>query len=346
MPNKKTVMRAGSAAILLAGVGMFAVQSGLIQGTGNAQTAPRDAATALPADATLAALDIDTVPSAPAAPRPGSLSDIQLSDPARAPVSDPSHDAPILLLAQVTTSPTPSDPSTPEVSEFGLPCTFSMEASAMPTAMVALDVMAPCMPDTRLIVRHAGLEVTGRTDALGLMTMDLPALETPAVIEVIRPDGTLDATLIGLSDMDEYDRVAVQWAAPAMVELHAMEFGAAFGGPGHIWRDAPGEMADAMAGIGGFLTQIGDATVDDPQMAQIYTFPHGALGNGDQVRFSIDIPISETTCAQPLVAQTFQTTRAGPIEVTPIEMTLPPCDALGDYLVLQNILGDLRLAAN
>ena len=65
-------------------------------------------------------------------------------------------------------------------SDLGLPCGLSVASEAMPGAMVALDIMEPCAPNARVEISHAGLVFTARTDALGLLTVDVPALETPA----------------------------------------------------------------------------------------------------------------------------------------------------------------------
>lgn len=340
MPAKKTALRVGAIALMFGGIGVYAAQSGLLPGIGNAQSAA--------VAPTSVALVLDTPPQALTTPAVAQTAKVRLPSL----TSDLSVGGTAIRLVQFPDDPTTPDTSdtastTPaEVSEFGLPCTVTVTADAMPAAMVALDVLAPCLPNARIAVDHAGLRVTGQTDALGLMTMDIPAFETPAFFEVTLPDGEVQTTLVGLPDLPDYNRVAVQWTGAAQLELHALEFGAAFGGPGHIWQDAPGEMADAMVGTGGFLTQIGSTDLDDPMVAQIYTFPRQSLGDGDNVRFSIDAPITETSCEQTLTARSLEIAADGAVQITPIEMTLPSCDAVGDYLVLQNVLQDLRLASN
>lgn len=345
MSVRQIILRGAAMVIMVGGVGVYAAQSGLVPGIGHAQPAPVTAASLPPVAAPVnAAIPVaatpDMPPMAPAAPIVGDSADIRLPRQAPVPVAPPAASA---LPAQAL--PTGED-GAPDTNAFGLSCDVDVTVSAMPAAVVALDVMAPCQPEARIEIAHAGMTITGMTDAMGLMTMDIPAFESPAFFNIGLPDGTTEVAMVGLPDLPEYDRVAVQWSGDSQLELHAMELGAAFGDPGHVWEQAPGEMADALTGSGGFMVEIGTPDMDDPRIAQVYTFPRRTLGTGDSVRFSVDAPITTGNCSQPVVASTFEIAPAGDIRVTPIRMTMPSCDTVGDYLVLQNILRDLRLASN
>lgn len=239
---------------------------------------------------------------------------------------------------------TPSAPitETTELSALGLPCDIAVTASAMPAAMVALDVMAPCRPDAAVTINHSGLQITAATDALGLLTIDIPAFETPAFFSVAFSDGVEETVLVGLPDLFEFDRIGLNWQGNMGLELHAMEFGAAFGEPGHVWQQAPAAPESAIDGRGGFLTVVdtGDS------FAQVYTLPRATLREGDSVRLSIDAPVTQANCTRDVRAWTLRTEGGGPVDVTDLTFTVPPCDSVGDVLVLQNLLDDLRLAAN
>jgi hypothetical protein len=268
----------------------------------------------------------------------GALADTPATD--ASPDLEASAQATVVSAAENTaTEPT-------EFSAFGLPCGLSIDATPAPGAIVALDVMAPCQPDTMITIAHSGLTLAGRTDAFGLLSMDIPAFETPAFFSAEAPDGSVEVTLVPVPDLRDYDRVAVQWQAPAEVELHAMEFGASFGGPGHVWQDAPGQLAEALAERGGFLTRLGDTDGESLHRAQVYSLPRAALRSGDTVRLSVDLAITDGNCGQSVSAHTLQIMENDQVDVTPIELTMPGCDAVGDYLVLQNPLRDLRLASN
>ena len=363
MATRQTAIRAAAIAMLAAGGGMFVLQSGLLPGVGNAQPAPQQPSVPV---------EFAQAPAAPIAPAVLDTPDVALPEQALRPVPVaiddvvPDQDTPELievaatpaeaiapvntldLAAEAVLAPVPADTDIAEdaVSPFGLPCDVSVTTTAMPGAIVALDILAPCQPEARIVVEHSAMTVTGQTDALGLMTMDIPAFESPAFFTVQFPDGEEHSSLVTLPDLPDYDRVAVQWSDDRQLALHAIPLGVEFGAPGHIWRDAPGDLADAQDGTGGALLQIGSLSVENPMLAQVFTFPHASLSDGDVIELSIDAPVTETTCGQPVEAITLEMTRAGAVTVTPITLTLPSCEAVGDYLVLQNLFQDLTVAAN
>ncbi|WP_306045995.1 hypothetical protein [Nioella sp. MMSF_3534] len=232
------------------------------------------------------------------------------------------------------------------LSPFGLPCGLTVSTSASEGAVVALDIMDPCQPHSRVIIEHSGLNLTGRTDVMGLLTMDVPVFENPAFFTVRMPDGASDSSLAIVPDLDSYYRVGLQWNEDRALELHAMEFGATYGDPGHIWLDHAGSVDRAVAGEGGFVMQVGSADVENPMLAQIYSFPRDTLDGNGNVRLSIEAPVTEANCGQDTLARTLELEEDGRVAVIELTFTLPDCDAVGDYLVLQNLLHDLRVASN
>jgi len=232
------------------------------------------------------------------------------------------------------------------LSPFGLPCGLTVTTEALPAAMVALDVMDPCQPNARVVVEHSGLNLTGQSDAMGILTMDIPAFESPAFFTVRMPDGATASALTGLPDIANYTRVGVQWQQDRALELHAMEFGATYGEPGHIWRENPGFVARAENGEGGFMTYLGSIAVENPMLAEIYTFPRDTLDTEGTVRLAIEAEVTQANCGQDTLARTLETDTDGNVAVIELTFTVPDCDAIGEYLLLQNLLQDLRVAAN
>lgn len=232
------------------------------------------------------------------------------------------------------------------LSPFGLPCGLSVSATPTEGARVALDIMDPCQPHTRLVIEHSGLNLTGRTDVMGLLTMDIPAFENPAFFTVRTPDGTSDSALAIVPDLQEYYRVGVQWNENRQLELHALEFGAAYGEAGHTWLNNAGSVDRAVAGEGGYVVQIGALDVESPMLAQVYSFPRDTLDGTGTVRLTIEAPVTEENCGQDTLARTLELEEDGTVSVIELTFTLPGCDAVGDYLLLQNLLQDLRVASN
>lgn len=304
MATKAAILRASVLTVLGLAIGGGIAMSGLWPARGNSQTQA-----SVPAEVP-APVDLQTQ----AAP----VTDVAMPDlPPRAPA--------------------------PSLSALGLPCGLSVTATAIPGAMVALDVFDPCRPEATLEIAHAGLSFSARADVMGLLTVDIPALETPAFITIISDTGDETMAIAGLPDLAEYARVAVTWSGDLGLELHAFENGAEFGAPGHIWQETPGEMGTLLAGNGGVLATLGDPRLMPSGQIQIYTVPQSRAAD---VRLSLDIPIKPETCGRPLAARALQTTQGGAIDIWPITATLPGCDGIGDFLVLQNLFDAPRLVAN
>jgi hypothetical protein len=270
--------------------------------------------------------------------------------------------APVILSAQPAATPAPApvpelavapepaaqtlpEPDGPAValSPLGLPCGLTVTAEAMPGAMVALDVMDPCASGTRVEITHGALRFSERTDAMGLLTLDIPALETPAFFTVRLDTGAEATTLAGLPDLIDYDRAAILWTGDAGLQLHGYRGDAAFGEPGHIWQDNPGSVADAMIGAGGFLSLLGDPALDEPRLAQVVTTPRAQRADMSLV---VDVPITSDTCGQSISAESLQIMAGADATRQSVTLTLPGCEAEGEFLMLQNLFSDLRLAAN
>jgi hypothetical protein len=60
---------------------------------------------------------------------------------------------------------------------------------------------------------------------------------------------------------------------------------------------------------------------------------------------SVEAEITEANCGRDVAAQTFHV-HAGEIQTRDLSMTIPACDAVGDFLVLNNLIEDLKIAAN
>ncbi len=250
--------------------------------------------------------------------------------------------AAVLPLPGAALAETPDD-TAKDLSPFGLPCGLDVTAEASGSAMIALGVAAPCNPDAVVTIIHSGMTVAENTDAFGLMTLDLPALETPAFVTVSLPDGSENDIIVDVPDLGEYDRVALAWQGDLGVELHVMEDGAAWMSDGHVHAGAPRNPGATLDGDG-YLTLLGNPAIGTPQLAQVYTMPRQ---NGPAtVALSVDAPVTLGNCAQTAEARVLQVTGGANADMIPLGFTYPTCDAVGDTLVLQNVFGDLRLASN
>jgi len=370
MAKKQLVMRAGALALMGGAMALYAAQAGVLPGLdlgtvtatpGAAQPAPAAQPPAAHAAVLEAPADKDQASDAFVRTQAHDLPDmsgfaaapeIALAVPALAIDATSVHLRPAAFSPAVALplpgvpAPVTEAPET-EVSEtlspFGLPCGLDVTAEATDAAMIALGVAAPCHPDAVVTIIHSGMSIRQRTDAVGLMTLDLPALETPAFVTVSLPDGSESDILVPVPDLADYDRVALAWRGDLGVELHVMENGAAWMSGGHVHPGAP-RGPEATENGAGFLASLGDPDGDAPMLAQVYTMPRG---NGPtRADVSVDAPITAANCARSAEARVLHVQGAGRAEVVPLGLTYPGCDAVGDTLVLQNVFRDLRLAAN
>jgi hypothetical protein len=219
-------------------------------------------------------------------------------------------------------------------------CADTIGVAALPGAMVQVTLDAPCHPDARVVLRHAGLAVTGQTSAAGTLAVDLPAFASPAAITVQFDDGSRLSAETGVPDLSLYDRLAVQWFGDDAFALQAYVGGAAFGDPGHISAAAPRRAGSA----GGFLSVLGDGTTERPLQAQVFTWPVGLTAAADAVRLDIEAPVNAATCGREMLGETIEHL-GGTLRQRDITMPMPDCDGTEGFLVLPNLAADLKLAA-
>ncbi len=226
------------------------------------------------------------------------------------------------------------------------PCDVSMTARPLAAAMVQLDLTAECEPDTPVTLHHNGMMISQITDSKGNLTLQMPALSRMAVFLADFESGKSVMARAEITSLDIYDRVVVQWEGPGNIQIHAFEFGADYADEGHVWEAAPRNMEDAALGRGGFLTKHGKPLPDQDLRAQVYTFPSATVSRTGDVVLTIETEVTAETCSRRIEAQTLQVSGGGALSVTDLTLDMPACDAIGDFLVLKNLLQDLKIAQN
>lgn len=230
----------------------------------------------------------------------------------------------------------PVDPGVPQLG-----CDVSATATANTMAMVDLEISAPCFGNERVTIHHNGMMFTQATDEAGQLSVSVPALSDRAVFIVAFAGGNGTVALTNVPEMHNYERVVVQWTGDVGFQIHAREFGAAYGEAGHVWSGvAPG----ARQGIG-FVTRLGDPETTVPQMAEIYTFPSGAASMSGTVALSVEAEVTRQNCGREITAQSLEMRQQGPLRTRDLVLAMPDCSAVGDFLVLNNLVNDLSIAA-
>lgn len=226
--------------------------------------------------------------------------------------------------------------------------TCDVVATATPAAAAMVDIFlnAPCFANERLTVLHEGLIFTQTTDNIGKMSVTVPALQEQAVFILAFSNGDGAVVKAQVTSVSFYDRAVLQWKGDSGFQMHAREFGADYGQEGHVWAEAARDAGFAATGQGGFLTSLGDENAPDPMLAEVYTFPSGMITGSGQVDLSVEAEVTAFNCAQEIDAQSIESTKGGEIITRDITLTVPACDAVGDFLVLNNLLQNLKVASN
>lgn len=220
-------------------------------------------------------------------------------------------------------------------------CPVTLEVIAAAQATLDLTLIAPCRASERVVLRHGGLAITAMTSLTGTLFTSLPGLESGGEVSVYFNDGLEAVAAESLPDLPLYRRFAVQWVADDNFQLHAYENGATFGEEGHVSAANPQRRLPNVQMKGGYLSLLGDSTAPLPMLAEVYTFP---LDPANQVDLAIEAAVTTTSCDRELLGEVLFS-EGGTLTKTDLTMATPTCDAIGDVLVLNNPLPDLKLAA-
>lgn len=230
---------------------------------------------------------------------------------------EPTQGAAVLPTA-VTPVQASIDADTTPIPQAAPACADRLTLAATPGAMITVMIHSPCRGGERVVLRHAGLAVAEALDADGRLAMPLPAFDVGGKVSVLLSDGTVLRDAVPVPDLGGLRRFAVQWVAGDAFQLHV----------------GPGVIGNLPA-----LASLGDPSVDLPMQAQVYTWPAS-----QRIRPVVEVAITPATCGRDLLGETLLLTE-GTTTLTDLTLSMPPCDAVGDILVLNNLVPGVTLAA-
>lgn len=207
-------------------------------------------------------------------------------------------------------------------------CPISLDLLDDGNAMIGGTLLAPCLPGQNLVIAHAGMVYSAKTLASGALFFSLPALKHPASVDIRFSNGETASASVDIPDAAQVHRVAVQWPFEDGFTLHAFENGAAFGDIGHIWAQNANLPLAGAAAKGGYLTQLGDASVETPLMAQVFTFDPK-----EKSEILLEAAVTANTCAAELLGDVL-VAKGGAVEKTEITLAMPDCSAVGEFVQL------------
>lgn len=330
MPQARKMLLAGGTFAVALGIG-FVMQNGdaLAFRFATQDTQPVMAAGVIPVSSSVPVLEVPLEQEAPFVVLP-------VAAEAPALLNEPAP------LAEVE----PELALTPEALISGqapLSCAPQMVATAAPAAIALLDLYAPCHANARLTIHHQGMMFTTVTDSDGAAQLDVPALSEVSVFIAEFADGQGAVTTLVLPEVNDYNRAVLLWQSNAALGIHAREFGAEYGSSGHVWLGA-NRSASAIENGEGFMIRLGDETMLNPQVAEIYTFPEGAMQDG-RVELSVEAEVTPENCGRNIAAQSIQIVPGADPFALDLTMTMPSCDAVGDFVVLTSMFSDLEVAS-
>jgi hypothetical protein len=224
-------------------------------------------------------------------------------------------------------------------------CVPTMDAAARSVASVTLSVSAPCHVSSAFTIHHQGMMFTAMTNDTGEAEITVPALAEVAVMIAAFENGDGAVATTTVPDFADYDRAVLQWQGDSSVMLSAYEGDAEFGDESHIYASNPGDVSRIETGTGGYLVRLGVKTIDSALMAEIYTFPTGMMASDFEVMLVAEAEITTGNCGQELNAQSLQFSPTGQTSALDLNMIMPDCNAVGDFLILQNMFEDLTIAS-
>ncbi|MEW2912142.1 hypothetical protein [Leisingera sp. JC11] len=243
-----------------------------------------------------------------------------------------------LTSSPAETAPAAAEPQ-PAVPAQPASCRMTASAEAAPIAMVSLTVTAPCHGGERLTVHHSGMSFTVSLDPTGRYAAQVPALTRTAVYIAETASGGGTVAVAEVAGVEAMERVVLQWSGHSGLEMHAREFGAEYGSAGHVWHGAaPGAAA-------GQVVRLGDPSLLAPRIAEIYSVPASQPERFGTVSLTAEAEVTGLNCGREISAQALQL-RGGRLSSNDLVVAMPDCDAQGSFLVLNNLLEDLKIAAN
>lgn len=254
---------------------------------------------------------------------------IELVSATDAPDPAPLEPAPVAAPKTVATEPeqTPND------------CTLNLDLVPQDGAMLGITLVAPCHADERVTLSHGGLALTARTTATGSLFTSIPAMDSAGEVAVTFADGTRETAAMPMPELAGIQRFAVQWSADDRFALNAFRNGATYGETGHLTAQ-PLAMLDGAMEPGAAVMALGDPDVPLPLLAEVYTLP--ADGKAD---LTIEAKVTAKTCGRDLIGETLDS-RDGVVTVQDLTLAMPGCDAMGDFIVLNNPRPGLKLASS
>ncbi|MEL7097650.1 MAG: hypothetical protein AAGM84_02365 [Pseudomonadota bacterium] len=327
MAYVKEIGTAAATLICAVGIGFIMQSSDTAKeryGTDKAAIPAQPAPQPSPQDGPVLAMDAITLTSAQ--DTPSAVAPLPQPEPTRASAPD------------VLETP-PAGDLVPQAS-----CEATMTATPDGAGYVRLSLDAPCRSSERFVLHHSGMMTTQVTSLTGAWGYRVPALSENAVFIAAFADGEGAVAQTVVPGMDQIDRIVLQWQGRSGFELHAREFGAEYGSDGHRYHGRRGEETAFEAGTTGRMERYGAEEQPEALMAEVYTFPRGKSDRDGTIDLTVEAEVTVYNCGLEIGAQSLEL-KNGTIRTQDLTLAVSACDTIGSFLVLNNLVQDLKVAA-
>ncbi|MGY6534838.1 MAG: hypothetical protein ACXIVG_05775 [Pararhodobacter sp.] len=215
------------------------------------------------------------------------------------------------------------------------PCAVWLVVTPADAAMLDTSVYAPCHAGARADFDHAGLHFSVPVGDDGQIQLMIPALRVDARVTLTLPDGSTAEDAVAVPDMADHDRLVLGWTGDAILSLHAHADGAPFGTEGHIHAGFTGAPGQAPYG---FLKILGDAGMENPAQAQVYTFPSGMRAGSGRVEIGAEAVVNAQSCGTEISAQTLLSHGGEAGAGRRVTFALPTCDGIDGFLSIDGLI--------
>lgn len=231
----------------------------------------------------------------------------------------------VLAAASASSAAGPGLSATPRrVNASGACPEASVSITPLPGGQARLELGSPCRASQEVKILYAGLQFFPRLDGDGRLEFIFDCIAGPQELArfTFLDGGTLQRPVL-TRDLNQVTKVAVAWRGAINLDLHAFEYAARFGQPGHVWARAASSLAEAQAAAQrdgrshGFMSALANGHTKGDQL-EVYTLwrgkaqtARGASGGavGGIISMAVDYesreaePQDADTCGSGLFAQ-------------------------------------------
>lgn len=152
----------------------------------------------------------------------------------------------------------------------------------------------PCRAGQMVTFTYVGVPFQRKVDSGGRLDFILDCFAGDgSPVEIGFQDGSTFSRNAVARDMGRVSKISVLWSANVNLDLHAFEYAASFGKPGHVWAASPSSPEDARSvaraeGRGrGFISHVSDGGNLGSHL-EVYTFWHHRRQDRGVIRLALD----------------------------------------------------------